>query len=95
MTLEDIRASLSAPSAKVWPRESDDNHDILIVENELVVPRWVQNEEHAEINRGMWRRTPIGSELEIKGGLLGADETEYIPEGKRDRSCQIHRFGYT
>ena len=95
MTLAEIRASLDAPSAKIWPRERDDNHDILLVENELVVPRWVRNEEHAEINRGMWRRTPKGSELEIKGALLGTDGTEYIPDGKRDRSCQIHRFGYT
>jgi len=43
----------------------------------------------------MWRETPIGGDLEIKGGLLGTDRVEYVPEGKRDRSYQIHRFGFT
>lgn len=39
--------------------------------------------------------TPRGGEWEIKGAILGSDRTEYIPEGKRDRSCQIHRYGFT
>lgn len=96
MNLRDIRASLEAPSAKIWPRERDNNRELLFTGQHLGVPRWAKNEEHAEINRGEWRKTPIGgSELEIKGALLGADGSEYLPEGKRDRSCQIHRFGYT
>jgi hypothetical protein len=96
---EDIIASLSAPSAKIWLREHDDNNDLLLIEpsadNQLIVPRWIENESHAPINKGMWRRTPKGGEMEIKGAILGVDGTEYLPEGKRDRSYQIHRFGFT
>jgi hypothetical protein len=95
MASEDIAASLEAPSAKIWPRERDDNGTSLLVEHELVVSRWESNEQHASTNRGMWRRTPRGGEMEIKGALLGADRTEYLPEGKRDRSWQIHHFGFT
>lgn len=95
MTLDDIRASLESPSAKIWPRERDDNGDTLLVDHQLSVPRWIANEQHASINKGAWRRTPKGGELEIKGALLGPDRTEYIPEYKRDRSCQIFRFGFT
>ncbi len=95
MTSRDIQASLEAPSAKVWPRERDDDDNLLFVEHQLVVPRWLENEQYASINKGMWRRTPNGGELEIKGAILGKDGTEYLPEGKRDRSYQIHRFGFT
>lgn len=95
MASEDIRASLDAPSAKIWPRERDDNGTSLLADDLLFVPRWHANEKHASINKGMWRLTPSGGELEIKGALLGPDTTEYVPEGKRDRSCQIFRFGFT
>jgi hypothetical protein len=91
----DISASLAAPSAKVWPREFDEKGTSLLIEHRLVVPRWEENEQHAPANNGMWRRTPIGGELEIKGAILGPDQMEYVPEAKRDRSCQIHRFGFT
>jgi hypothetical protein len=91
----DFEASLRAFSAKVWPRERADDGAYLLVDQQLSVPRWDANEPHAPINKGMWRRSPKGGELEIKGGILGADKIEYVPEGKRDRSCQIHRFGFT
>ena len=39
-----------------------------------------------------WRRTPKGGELEIKGAILARDATEYLSEGKRDRSWQLHRL---
>jgi hypothetical protein len=95
MTIDDIRASLEAPSAKIWPRErADDKQTLLLVHHQLMVRRWHENEEHAP-NGDMWRRTPSGGELEIKGALLGRDTTEYLPEIKRDRSCQIFRFGFT
>ncbi|WP_334398841.1 hypothetical protein [Bradyrhizobium sp. AZCC 2289] len=95
MASEEIKASLDAPSAKIWPRERDDNGNSLLADHQLLVLRWEENEPHASINKGMWRRTPRGGELEIKGGILGPDGTEYIPTGKRDRSCQIHHFGFT
>jgi hypothetical protein len=95
MTDADIKSSLKAPSAKIWPRERDDDQVSLFVDSPLIVPRWCANEAHATVNKGMWRRTPNTGELEIKGALIGPDGTEYLPEGKRDRSCQIHRFGFT
>jgi hypothetical protein len=97
MTSKDFAASLAAPSAKIWPRERNDKDEslLLLTEHQLLVPRWRENERHAVINKGEWRKTPTGGELEIKGALLARDTTEYLPEGKRDRSCQIHRFGFT
>jgi len=93
MTVDDIRASLDAPSAKVWPWEGD-HKDRLKVDHQLMVPRWREAEERAP-SKDMWRRNPTGRELEIKGAIIGLDRTEYIPEGKRDRSCQIFQFGFT
>jgi len=95
MASKDIKTSLEAPSAKIWPRERDDDGTSLLTDHQLMVLRWEENGPHASINKGLWRRTPRGGELEIKGAILGLDATEYIPRGKRDRSCQIHRFGFT
>ena len=94
MTIDDIRASLNAPSAKVWPWEGE-QRERLLIEHQLMVPRWRESEAHAQVNKRMWRRNPSGPELEIKGALIGPDRTEYIPEGKRSRSCQIFEFGFT
>ncbi len=93
-----ISASLMAHSAKAWPLEREGNNLLLVeppLEEQLLVQRWIENEEHAQVNKGMWRRTPTGGALEIKGGLLAPDGTEHVPPYKRDRSCQIHRFGFT
>jgi hypothetical protein len=95
MSRQEIQASLVVPSAKIWPRERDDNKTSLFTEDRLAVPRWEQNEQYASINKGFWRRSPIGGELEIKGALLGRDGTEYVPPGKRDRSYQIFHYGFT
>jgi hypothetical protein len=94
MTAHDMRASLEAPSAKVWPRERSENGDSLFESHDLIVRRWDAN-DLASPSQGMWRRTPTSGELEVKGAILGLDATEYLPEGKRDRSWQIHRFGFT
>lgn len=94
MAIEDIRASLQAPSAKVWPRETDKDGTLLKCDY-LNVPRWIESEQTAELNNGMWRRSPTGGELEIKGAILGTDGTEHVPEKKQDRSRQIHRSGFT
>ena len=90
MSLEDVLASLNAPSAKIWPRERHDHGECLFSDHALEVARW-----HKSDPNGMWRKTPIGADLEIKGALLGLDGTEYVPEGKRTRSCQIHCMGFT
>jgi hypothetical protein len=95
MTIDDIKASLEATSAKIWPRERDDSREWLLSPDKLIVPRWADNEQCADGHSGMWRQSPKGGELEIKGAILGKDRAEYLPNGKRDRSCQIHRFGFT
>jgi hypothetical protein len=48
MTVDEVRASLAAPSAKVWVRERDDQGNLIIStkdEARLIVPRWEENEE--------------------------------------------------
>ncbi|MDA9398629.1 hypothetical protein [Bradyrhizobium sp. CCBAU 45389] len=91
MTAEDVKVSLESISAKVWPREHDDNGNWLFKVDQLKVLRWEQNEGYGE--KGfMWRQ----GDIEIKGALIRpVDQIECMPQGKRDRSCQLHRFGYT
>jgi len=93
MNVEDIRASLEGLSAKVWPRERD--HDkTLWDEDQLKVLRWEQNERDGVKGR-QWRRSFRSDHLEIKGALIGRDQTEYVPIAKRDRSCKLHWYGYS
>ena len=87
MGAKDIVASLDAASAKVWPRARADEGTSLLIDDQLMVPRWRDN--------GQLASSPRAEELEIKGALLRPDMTECVPEYKRDRSCQIHRFGFT
>jgi outer membrane immunogenic protein len=89
MTATDIVASLEAPSAKIWHLERGQQAD------DLVVKRWADNEQFDTRTRALWGKYRVGEEWEIKGALLGIDGTEYIPADKSDRSCQIHRFGFT
>lgn len=96
MSVAESRASLAAVSAKVWVRERDDAGNTMIslcAAPQLSVQRWKENE--VATNNRNWRWTPIGDELEIKGAFLSPEGHEYIPESKRDRSCQIHRYGFT
>jgi hypothetical protein len=97
ITLGQVGASLEAFSAKVWLREKDARGSISISSPaglQLNVPRWVENEPSGGKNR-LWRWTPDDRNLEIKSALLDPDGVEYIPEGKRDRSCQIHLYGFS
>lgn len=87
MTLDEMRTSLELPTAKVWPIEKWEN-------GALIVKRWVENEKGAP-SGGMWRRSPTGDSVEVKGALLGKDDMEYVPKHKRYRSCQIFHYGYT
>src|SRR5262249_21221675 len=61
MKLDSIAASLSAPSAKIWPCERDNQGENLLLKvppaTQLIIPRWIENELHASFNAGMWRRT--------------------------------------
>jgi hypothetical protein len=50
MSSNGFAVSLAAPSAKIWPRERDDKSDslLLLTEHQLMVPRWRENEQHAQ-----------------------------------------------
>lgn len=92
MTVEDMAASLAAPSAKIWPYEcnAEGRRDLDEGGRFLDVRRW------HEANVGSaWRWTPLDRDLEIKGALIDGDRMEHVPEGKRDRAGQIYRTGIT
>jgi hypothetical protein len=97
MTSCEIEASIAALSAKVWVREKDENGNSLIDSSgpQLVVSRWVANEKTQHSKGGLWRWTPIADIIELKGALLDHSGREHVPESKRDRSCQIHLFGFS
>jgi hypothetical protein len=90
MSLGDIEASLKAPSAKIWPRENDDNGNDLLLDDKLFVPRWADNDRH-----GDWRLGASGDQLDIKGALLQADRTEQVPPDKTGRANQIFLRGFS
>ncbi len=97
MSLAAIASSLKASSAKVWPKERDGETYLLReppIEEQLIVRRWSENEPDAP-SGPMWRRTPTAGALEIKGALLSPDGTEHVPPGKKKRSLDIHKYGFT
>ena len=89
MSLEDIEASLKAPSAKIWPRENDDDGNDLLLDDKLFVPRWADNDRHGDWRLGVSRSS---GQLDIKGALLQADRTEQVPPDKTGRADQFTRF---
>ncbi|WP_193173914.1 hypothetical protein [Nisaea nitritireducens] len=96
--LDFVRASLNEASAKVWIAEKDDGGSYLVkngCETTICVERWKRNQIEAKKEDERWKCAPVGNCIEIKGALLDPDLGEHIPVSKRDRSCQIHRFGYT
>jgi hypothetical protein len=98
MEVAEVQQSLDAPSAKIWVREKDDSGDSMIStkgQPQLQVPRWAAKENEPGSKGPLWRWTPIANHLEVKGALIGPDGTEHVPQSKRDRAKQIHRFGFT
>jgi hypothetical protein len=93
----EIEASLDATSAKVWIREMDDAGNTMINYDlpQLRIRRWQENETKTRSKGRLWRWTPCLEEIEIKGALIDSAGIEHIPDGKRDRSQQIHCFGFT
>jgi hypothetical protein len=89
MTVDEVAASLDAPSAKVWVREQFTHGP------ELMVRRWKLNEAKPGNKGLLWRWTPCDNEIEVKGALFNPARAEHIPDSKLDRSCQIHYFGFT
>ena len=90
MALNEVQASLELPSAKVWPAEPLEEW----TNDGPAVRRWADYEQDGP-SKTLWRRSPTSDRIEVKGGLLGLDGTEYVPKCKRDRSYQIHQFGFT
>lgn len=88
----DVEASLSAPSAKVWIREST-----ISIESgpQLLVRRWEGNESKPGNKVRLWRWTPYECAIDLKGALVDPVGTEHVPDSKRDRAHQIHCFGFT
>jgi hypothetical protein len=87
MSQSEVQQSLELPSAKAWPVERN------WMDDRLIVRRWVDNElKHPW--QTAWRRGPTGDSIDVKGGLLGLDGTEYIPKCKRDRSSQLFQSGF-
>lgn len=96
MHLTDVQISLEATSAKVWVRERDNAGNLIIAGGpELVVERWQTNESDPRGKGRAWRYTPSDGEVEIKGALIDTQNQEHIPISKRDRSCQIHHYGFS
>jgi hypothetical protein len=94
VTLDDVRASLAAPSAKVWAYE--DKSVGFHQGPNLFVERWAKN-ENAPRNRnnGNWHWALVSGLVDVKGAFLTPNRREYIPEIKRDRNFQIHLFGFS
>jgi hypothetical protein len=88
--IDEVCASLDAPSAKVWVREN-----ISYAGPKLRIRRWEANEIILGSKGRLWRWTAYEDEIDVKGALLGPAGNEAIPDGKRDRSCQIHHNGFT
>ena len=96
MNQGDVQASLRKPSAKAWVTESEEGKSLIDANNtcRLSVHRWEEN-EHLQPEKRLWRWTPDHGCLDIKGALITRDHVEFVPESKRDRAIQIHRFGWT
>ena len=106
MTLEMIKCSLNLPSAKIWIDETgvrkQKGEDITNFQHDLDVEPWIRNAKKYLENHtlGLEKaidgvKAPEGTILEVKGAFVTEKGEERIPKGKKDRSLQIHRYGYT
>jgi len=96
MDQADVQASLRKPSAKAWVTESEKGLSLVDADNacRLSVHRWEEN-ERLQPEKRLWRWTPDHGNLDIKGALITRDHVEFVPDSKKDRGAQIHRFGWT
>ncbi|WP_157783713.1 hypothetical protein [Bradyrhizobium liaoningense] len=97
MAAEDIKVSLESISAKVWPREHDDNGNWLFKVDQLKVLRWEQN---ATDNRH--HRTPAASAGVCAASLLSPRQsgTDRVPRNRPDevglqREQRLVRLAWT
>ena len=91
MSQEDIIYALNLRSAKIWLAEGDQ----LRKDGKLLdVARWAMN-KHEQDNPRLWPWTPLAVKFNVMTAWLAPDQTEWISPGKRDRSTQINRWGFT
>ena len=74
---------------------------------DLEVERWLQAAKRYVANPANYpdpngiikaidgARAPTGTILEVKGAFINEHRIEHIPEDKKDRSLQIHVYGFT
>ena len=107
LTIEQVRMSLAAASAKMWIFEKDSDGNKIVGKSnpelvyELFVPRWwpeartaVEENRDSKALDGIL--APLPWKLDIKGGFLDQKEwTERVPVDKVDRAIEIHRYGFT
>jgi hypothetical protein len=85
-----IARALELPSTKVWIDETQLQSGGQLLE----VSRWIANENETG-NPRMWKWTPLSTIAEIQTAWVTAEGVEWVPEGKKNRSKQVHRWGYT
>lgn len=85
-----VARSLDFPSTKVWVDEKQRTSNGQLLE----VARWALNETE-ENNPRLWRWTPRATIVEVKTAWIAADGSEWVPDGKKERAIQIHRWGYS
>ncbi len=111
MSVEKIRASLAADSAKIWINEegpraqrADDISNLLV---DLEVEPWLgfakayraapaeYPDPNEEIKAVDGVKAPEGTILEVKGAFIDQNGQERVAENKIDRARQIHLYGFT
>jgi hypothetical protein len=96
---EFIKESLTSVSAKAWLTEQ--NHFC-----ELCKGEWTSDQQAAEIINGRWehddtsnarngRAAPYLTKIKVMGAFLNDAHDEFIPERKRRRHWDIHRWGWS
>jgi hypothetical protein len=111
MSMDAIRHSLNAKSAKIWINEHGaraQNLDYMRkLPVELEVEPWLSTAKayvsdpskypnlYGEILAVDGVRAPTGTILEVKGAFIDDGSQERFPENKKNRSVQIHLYGFT
>ena len=111
MDVEAMRQSLAAGSAKIWIDEqgarSQRGGDITELKADLEVEPWRSTanayvaapakypDPDREIKAVDGVKAPEGAILEVKGAFIDQDGQERVAEDKKDRSLQIHLYGFT
>ena len=95
--------SLQAQSSKVWvaeiireyfcPKCFGEWKPNIDRESEIMNDRW---ENSIEDDKSVWgRKAPYFTKIKIFGGFLNLNYEEFVPEHKKDRSLDIHKYGWS